>query len=122
MVLEILEHLNESPARVSINVSQPPINCDSLNSSYISSSKGFAKSFAKDEMISTKNLSLRDITKNSVNSKPFNNSKSSLNDQHNLVANLHRVRIENPSRIIFGQININAIRNKFDSLMNITKN
>ena len=122
MVLEILEHLNESPARVSINVSQRPINCDSLNSSYISSSKGFAKSFAKDEMISTKNLSLRDITKNSVNSKPFNNSKSSLNDQHNLVANLHRVRIGNPSRIIFGQININAIRNKFDSLVNITKN
>ena len=112
-----MEHLNESPERVSINVSQPPINCDSLNSSYIVSSK----SFAKDEMISTKNLNITVVIKNSVDSKPFNNSKSSLNDQHNLVANLHRVRIGNPSRIIFGQININAIRNKFDSLMNITK-
>ena len=31
------------------------------------------------------------------------------------------VRIENPSKIIFGQININSIRNKFDLLMNIIK-
>ena len=81
-----------------------------------------SKSFAKDEMISTKNLSITDVTKNSVNSKPLNNSKSSLNDQQNLGSNLHRVRIENPSRIIFGQININSIRNKFDLLMNIIKN
>ena len=72
-------------------------------------------------MISTKNLSITDVTKNSVNSKPLNNSKSSLNDQQNLGSNLHRVRIENPSRIIFGQININSIRNKFDLLMNIIK-
>ena len=113
-----MEHLNESPARVSINISRPPISCDSLNSNYIVSSK----SFAKDEMISTKNLSITDVTKNSVNSKPLNNSKSSLNDQQNLGSNLHRVRIENPSRIIFGQININSIRNKFDLLMNIIKN
>ena len=73
-------------------------------------------------MISTKNLSITDVTKNSVNSKPLNNSKSLLNDQKNLGSNLHRVRIENPSRIIFGQININSIRNKFDLLMNIIKN
>ena len=111
-----MEHLNESPARVSINISRPPISCDSLNSNYIVSSK----SFAKDEMISTKNLSITDVTKNSVNSEPFSNS--SLSDQQNLGSNLHRVRIENPSRIIFGQININSIRNKFDLLMNIIKN
>ena len=113
-----LEHLNESPARVSSNISWPPISCDSLNSNYIVSSK----SFAKDEIISTKNLSITDVTKNSVNSKPLNNSKSLLNDQQNLGSNLHRVRIENPSRIIFGQININSMRNKFDLLMYIIKN
>ena len=73
-------------------------------------------------MISTKNLNVTDVTKNSVNSKPFNNSKSSLNDQQNLGSNLHRDRIENPSRIIFGEIIINSIRNKFDLLMNIIKN
>ena len=83
-----------------------PINCDSLNSNYILSSK----SFAKDEMISTKNLSMTNVTKNSVNSEPFSNSKSSLNDQYNLGSNLHRVRIENLSRIIFGQLNINSVR------------
>ena len=68
-------------------------------------------------MISTKTLSITDVTKNSVNSKPLNNSKSLLNDQQDLVFNLHRVRIETPSRIIFGQININSIRNKFDLLI-----
>ena len=73
-------------------------------------------------MISIKNLSITDVTKNYGNSKPLNNSKSLLNDQKNLGSNLHRVRIENPSRIIFGQININSIRNKFDLLMNIIKN
>ena len=32
-------------------------------------------------------------------------------------SNLHQVRINNPSRIIFGQININSIRNKFAQLI-----
>ena len=63
-----LEHLNESPARVSINISRPPTSCESLNSNYTVSSK----TFAKDVMIYTKNLSITDVTKNSVNSKPFN--------------------------------------------------
>ena len=67
-------------------------------------------------------MSITDVTKNSVNSKPFNNSKSSLNDQQNLGSNLYRVSIEKSSRIIFGQININSIKNKFDLLMNIIKN
>ena len=69
-----------------------------------------SKSFAKDEIISTKNLSITDVTKNSVNSKPLNNSKSSLNDQQNLGSNLLNL------------INVNSIRNKFDLLMNIIKN
>ena len=73
-------------------------------------------------MISTKSVSITDVTKNSVNSKPLNNSKSVLNDQLNLESNLHRVRVENPWRIIFGQINVNSIRNKFNLLMNIVKN
>ena len=73
-------------------------------------------------MISTKNLSITHVTKNSVTRKPLNNSKSSLNDQYNLGSNLHRVRIENTSRIIFKEINITSIRNKFDLLMNIIKN
>ena len=72
-------------------------------------------------MISTKNLSITDVTKNSVNSEPFSHYKSSPNDQQNLGFNLHRDRIENPSRIIFGQIKINSIRNKFDLLMNFIK-
>ena len=113
-----MEHLSESSARVSINISWLSINCDSLNSNYIVSSKGFAK----DEMISTKSLSVTDVTKHSINSKPLNNSKSLLNDQQNLGSNLHRFRIENPSRIICGHIKINSIRNKFDLLNNIIKN
>ena len=87
-----LEHLNESSERVSINIFGLHISCDSFNSNYIVSSK----SFAKDEMISTKNLSITDVTKNSDNRKPLNNSKSSLNDQENLGFNLHRVRVEKP--------------------------
>ena len=115
-----MEPLNESSARVSIssNISRSPISCGFLNSNYIV----FSKSFTKDEIISTKNLSITDVTKNSVTSKPLNNSKSLLNDQKNLGSNLHRVRIETPSRIIFGRININSIRNKFDLLINIIKN
>ena len=89
--------LNNSPARVSTNIFRSPITCDSLTSNYIVASK----SFAKDGLISTKTLSMTNVTKYSVNSKPFNNSKSSLRDQQNLGSNLHRVRIENPSRIIF---------------------
>ena len=101
-----MKHINESPAKVSIYISWPPINSDSLNSNYIVSSK----SFAKHEMLSTKNLSITDVAKNYVNSEPFSNSKSSLNDQQNLSPKLHGVRIENPSRIICRQININSIR------------
>ena len=85
-----LGHLNESPARVSSNISQPSISCDSLNSNYTASSKRFAK----DELISTKNLSITDVTKNFVNIKPLNSSKSLLNDQQNLGSNLHGARIE----------------------------
>ena len=73
-------------------------------------------------MKSTKNLSITDVTKNCFNSKHLNNSQSSLNDQQNLDSNLLRVRTENPSRTIFGQININSIRNKLALLMNIIKN
>ena len=44
-------------------------------------------------------------------------------DQQNMGSNLHRVRrFENPSRIIFRQINITSIKNKFDLLMNILNN
>ena len=35
---------------------------------------------------------------------------------------MHQVRISNPSRIIFGQININSIRNKFEQLIYIVNN
>ena len=67
-------------------------------------------------------MSITDVTKNYVTSKPLNNSKSLLSDQKNLGSNLHKVRIENPSRITFEQISFNSIRNKFDLLMNIIKN
>ena len=56
-------------------------------------------------MLSTKNLHITNVTKNSVNSKPLNNSKSSLNYQQNLGSNLQRIRTE---------INIKSIRNKFN--------
>ena len=36
-------------------------------------------------------------------------------------SNLHQVRINNPSRIIFGQINMNSIRNKSEQLIYIVK-
>ena len=71
----VTEHLNESPGRVSVNISSPNINCDSSNSNYIASSK----SFVKDEMISTLNMSITEVTQNSVSCEPFSNSKSSLN-------------------------------------------
>ena len=81
-----------------------------------------SKGFAKDEVRYTKKLSITGVTKNSINSERFSNSKSSLNDHQNLVSSLHRVNIENPSRMTFGQININLIRNKFNLVINITKN
>ena len=34
---------------------------------------------------------------------------------------LQKLRVNNPLRIIFGQLKINSIRNKFDSLCNIFK-
>ena len=37
-------------------------------------------------------------------------------------SNLHQARINNPSRIIFGQININSIRSKFEQLIYIVNN
>ena len=92
-----MKHLNESPARVSNfrenNIFWPPIYGNSINSNYIESSE----SLAKDELISTKNLSKTDVSKNSVNSEPFSNSKSSLDDQHNLGFNLCRLRNKNDS-------------------------
>ena len=81
-----------------------------------------SKNVSKDEMISTKNLSLTDVTENSVNNEHFSNSKSFFNDQQNLGFNLQRVRTENPSRTIFGQIVINRMRHMFDLLMSIIKN
>ena len=114
-----MDHLNESPARVSKfhenNVSWSPTKCEK-------SCIVFPESLAKDTLISTKGLSKTDVSKNSVNIKPFSDSKSSLNDQHNTASALNRVRVENPSGIIFEQININLIRNKFDLLMNMIKN
>ena len=101
--------------RIFINISRSSINCDSLNSNYIASSKRFAK----DEVRSTKKLSRKDVSKKYFNSKLFN--ISSRNDQQNLLSNLHWVRIENPSRIIFRQIDIKSIRNKFDLLMTFIK-
>ena len=41
----------------------------------------FSESLKKDELISTEHLSITDVSKNSVNSEPFNSSKYSLNDQ-----------------------------------------
>ena len=63
------------------NVSWPPINCNSLNPNYTV----FYESLKKDELISTEHLSKTDVSKNSVNSEPFNSSKYSLNDQQFLI-------------------------------------
>ena len=79
---------------------------------------------AQDEVIFAKNVikTAKISSKNSIYSKAFSDSKSLLNDQHNLGPNLHRVRNENTSRIIFGHISINTVRNKFDWYMKIKKN
>ena len=45
---------------------------------------------------------------------PIQNCPSNLTNNN---SDLHQVRINNPSRIIFGQININSIRNKFAQLI-----
>lgn len=37
------------------------------------------------------------------------------------LSDLQQIRINNPLRLIIGQININSIRNKFDALMNQIK-
>ena len=37
-------------------------------------------------------------------------------------SNLHQIRINNLSRIIFGQLNINSFRNKFEQLTYIVNN
>ena len=50
---------------------------------------------------------------------PIQNCPSNLTNNN---SNLHQVRINNPSRIIFGQININSIRNKFEQLIYIVNN
>ena len=50
---------------------------------------------------------------------PIQNHPSHLTKNN---SNLHQVRINNPSRIIFGQININSIRNKFTQLIYIVSN
>ena len=50
---------------------------------------------------------------------PIQNCPSNLINNN---SNLHQVRINNPSRIIFGQININSIRNKFEQLIYIVNN
>ena len=50
---------------------------------------------------------------------PIQNYPSNLTSNN---SNLYQVRINNPSRIIFGQININSIRNKFEQLIFIFSN
>ena len=50
---------------------------------------------------------------------PIQNCPSNLTKSN---SNLHQVRINNPSRIIFGQININSTRNKFAQLIYIVSN
>ena len=50
---------------------------------------------------------------------PIQNRPSNLTKSN---SNLHQVRINNPSRIIFGQINVNSIRNKFQQLICIADN
>ena len=50
---------------------------------------------------------------------PIQNRPSNLTKSN---SNLHQVRIYNPLRIIFGQININSIRNKFAQLIYIVSN
>ena len=69
---------------------------------------------AKDGVMSAKNVIKKDSSKSSIYSKTFSDSKSPLNDQHNPGFNLHRVRTETPSRIIFIQIN-----NEFDWYMKL---
>ena len=50
---------------------------------------------------------------------PIQNFPSNLTNSN---SNLHQFRINNPSRNIFGQTNINSIRNNFEKLTYIVNN
>ena len=48
-------------------------------------------------------------------------NKNSINKNDNFCNTLQKLRVNNPLRIIVGQLNINSIRNKFDALCSILK-
>ena len=48
-------------------------------------------------------------------------NKNSINENNNFCNTLQNFRVKNPLKIIVGQLNINAIRNKFDALCSIFK-
>ena len=74
-------------------------------------------------------MKLRSLKRVSINSPgvtcthnaylPIQNCSSNLTNNN---SNLLQVRINNPSRTIFGQINVNLIRNKFEQLIYIVNN
>ena len=48
-------------------------------------------------------------------------NKNSINKNDNFCNTLQKLIVNNPLRIIVGQLNINSIRNKFDALCNVFK-
>ena len=67
-LLKLKTLIKETLPETEVKISTPTIGSDN-------GKVALAKD-AKDEMISTKSLSITDVTKNYVNSKPLNNSKS----------------------------------------------
>ena len=59
-------------------------------------------------------INSHEVTCSQNASLPMQSCPSNLTSNN---SNLHQVRIKNPSRIIFGEININSIRNKFEKLI-----
>ena len=55
---------------------------------------------------------------NKINSEP-NNVIRKNDSSAESVASLEKLRLENTNRLIFGDLNINSIKNKFELLTNI---
>lgn len=54
-------------------------------------------------------------------SAPVNDNSESIITNQSELTSLKKLRCANPDRLIFGQLNINSLRNKFDFIKNIAK-
>ena len=106
-----MDHLSET------NQSAKPSETRNCNNE---KEKGFSEDFKmKPQSPEKVSINSHEVTCTHNAYLPIQKSSANL-ISHN--SNLHQARINNPSRIIFGQININSIRNKFQQLIYIVNN